>query len=129
MPFALNRGQRIHYTVEGSGPLVVLQHGLFLNAESWKQAGIVDAFNDEYCVACIDSLGHGLSDKPSDPRLYGLEQRAGDIIAVVDDLGAERVHLIGHSMGGWLSVGVAKHHSNRLSSLGVGGWHPVNGLP
>jgi pimeloyl-ACP methyl ester carboxylesterase len=59
MPFAFNRGQRIHYTVEGSGPLVVLQHGLLLNAESWKQAGIVDLLTDSYRVVCVDSLGHG----------------------------------------------------------------------
>ena len=128
MPFAIHRRQRIHYTVEGSGPLVVLQHGLLLNAESWKQAGIVDALTDSFRVACVDSLSHGLSDKPSDPELYGQEQRSGDIVAVIDDLGYERAHLVGHSMGGWLSVGVAKHHPTRLSSLVVGGWDLVNGL-
>jgi pimeloyl-ACP methyl ester carboxylesterase len=129
MPFATHRGQRIHYTVEGAGPLVVLQHGLLCDAESWKQAGFVDALTDKFRVACIDSLGHGQSDKPSDPALYGQQQRSGDIIAVIDDLGAERAHLVGHSMGGWLAVGVAKHHPKRLSSLVVGGWDPVNGLP
>jgi pimeloyl-ACP methyl ester carboxylesterase len=129
MPFANHRGQQIHYTVEGSGPLVVLQHGILMDAESWKQAGIVDALADTFRVACVDSLGHGHSDKPSDPGLYGQEQRSGDIVAVIDDLGYERAHLVGHSMGGWLAVGVAKHHPKRLSSLVVGGWDPVNGLP
>lgn len=42
---------------------------------------------------------------------------------------ASGAHLIGYSMGGWLSVGVAKHHPERLSSLVVGGWDLVNGLP
>jgi pimeloyl-ACP methyl ester carboxylesterase len=129
MPFVAHRGQRIHYTVEGSGPLVVLQHGILMDADSWKRAGIVDALTDAFRVACVDSLGHGQSDKPSDPGLYGSEQRAGDVTAVIDDLGYRRAHLVGHSMGGWLAVGVATQHPNRLSSLVVGGWDPVNGLP
>jgi pimeloyl-ACP methyl ester carboxylesterase len=129
VPFALHRGQRIHYTVAGAGPLVVLQHGLLLDAGSWKRAGIVDALTDGYRVACVDSLGHGLSDKPSDPAFYGQQRRAGDIIAVIDDLGCARAHVVGHSMGGWLAVGVAKYHPKRLSSLVVGGWDLLNGLP
>ena len=32
-------------------------------------------------------------------------------------------------MGGWLAIGVARHHPERLSSLVVGGWDPINGLP
>lgn len=129
MPFSVHRGQRLHYTVDGAGPLLVLQHGLLMSAESWKQAGIVDGLAQHFRVACIDSLGHGLSDKPSDPALYGQQQRAGDIVAVIDDLGSERAHLVGHSMGAWMAVGVAKYHRRRLSSLVLGGWDVVNGLP
>ena len=129
MPFAFNRGQRIHYTAEGSGPLLILQHGLLLSAESWKRAGIVDLLADGYRVACIDSLGHGLSDKPAGPELYRQAQRAADVVAVMDDLGTERAHFVGHSMGGWIAVGMAKYFPVRLSSLHVGGWHPSRGLP
>jgi pimeloyl-ACP methyl ester carboxylesterase len=129
MPFTTHRGQRIHYTVEGSGPLIVLQHGLLLDAASWKKAGFVDALTDQFRVACIDSLGHGLSDKPADPDLYTQRQRSGDIVAVLDDLNCARAHLVGHSMGGWLAVGMARHYPQRLSSLVIGGWDPVNGLP
>jgi len=39
MPYVTHRGQRIHYTVEGEGPLVVLQHGLFMDSESWRATG------------------------------------------------------------------------------------------
>jgi len=129
MPTVTHRGQRIEYLVEGSGPLVILQHGLLLNAQSWKETGIVNVLAQDFCVACVDSLGHGLSDKPSDPQLYSQKQRAGDLVAVIDNLGYERAHVIGHSMGGWLAVGVAKYYPGRLSSLVLGGWHPVDGLP
>jgi pimeloyl-ACP methyl ester carboxylesterase len=129
MPFAVNRGQRIDYLVDGSGPLVILQHGLLLDAESWKRAGIVDLLADGYRVACVDSLGHGLSDKPSAPERYRQAQRAADVVAVMDELGTERAHFVGHSMGGWIGVGMARYFAERLASLAIGGWHPSRGLP
>ena len=127
MPFVTNRGQQIHYTVEGEGPLVVFQHGLLSSARSWKEYGFVGALKEKYRVACVDSLGHGLSDKPSDPKLYGQRQRSEDIVAVIDDLKYDHANLVGYSMGGWMSVGVAKYHPKRLSSLVVGGWNVVTG--
>ena len=128
MPFVVHRGHRIHYTIEGDGPLVVLQHGMLMDAGVWKQGGFVDALTG-YRVACVDSLGHGLSDKPPGADHYHQEQRAGDIVAVIDDLHCARAHLVGHSMGAWLGVGVAKYYPERLSSLVLGGWDVVNGLP
>jgi pimeloyl-ACP methyl ester carboxylesterase len=129
LPFVTNRGQRIHYTVDGTGPLVVLQHGILMDANSWRDSGMLDALAGRFRVACIDSLGHGFSDKPADPELYDERQRAGDIVAVIDALGYQRAHLLGYSMGGWMAVAVAKYHPERLSALVIGGWDPVNGLP
>ena len=107
--------------------MVVLQHGFFTDARAWKHAGFLPMLTDSYRVARIDSLGHGLSDKPDDPALYTQEQRAGDIIALIDELGADRAHLLGYSMGGWMAVGVARYHPSRLASLTLGGWDPVKG--
>ena len=128
MPFVTSRDSQIHYSVEGVGPLVILLHGLLSNAKSWKRWGFVDALADDYCVACVDSLGHGHSDKPSDESLYGLEARSRDVVAVMDDLGFEKAHVLGYSMGDWLSVGVAKYHPHRLSSLIIGGWDILHGV-
>ncbi|MBO9708655.1 MAG: alpha/beta fold hydrolase [Caulobacter sp.] len=129
MPFVTHRGQRIHYTVEGEGPLVVLQHGLFMDAASWKANGVVGALADRHRVACVDSLGHGLSDKPADPALYDQVQRAGDLAAVIDALGEEKAAVFGYSMGAWMAVGLAKHHPQKISALVVGGWDLLNGVP
>jgi pimeloyl-ACP methyl ester carboxylesterase len=128
MPFAIHRGQRIHYTVVGDGPLVLLLHALLFDAESWRATGIVDMLRDRFRVVCIDSLGHGESDKPIDAKLYDQPQRAGDVVAVLDDLGCPRAHVLGHGMGGWLAVGVAKFFPEHLASLVIGGWNLVNGV-
>jgi pimeloyl-ACP methyl ester carboxylesterase len=96
MPFVSNRGQRIHYTLEGEGPLVVLQHGYLSSAADWRTCGYVDVLTGAgFQVAAVDSLAHGQSDKPTDPALYALAHRAADVVAVIDDLGVERAH--GHA--------------------------------
>ncbi len=128
MPYAENRGQRIHYEVAGDGPLVVLQHGFLMNEASWRECGFVDGLTDRFMVATVDSLGHGESDKPEDPNRYRIEERAGDIVAVIDALGADRAHVMGYSMGGWMSCGVAQHYPERLASLVIGGWDCVDGM-
>ena len=129
MPFVTNRGQRIHYTVDGDGPLVVLQHGYLSSAADWKTCGYVDVLTEAgFRVACVDSLAHGESDKPTDPDLYALPHRADDIVAVLDDLGADRAHLVGYSMGGWIAGGVATHHPERLASVTIAGWDCVRGV-
>ena len=75
----------------------------------------------------MDSLAHGESDKPTDPDLYALPHRADDIVAVLDDLGADRAHLVGYSMGGWIAGGMATHHPDRLASVTIAGWDCVQG--
>jgi pimeloyl-ACP methyl ester carboxylesterase len=128
MPVVNHRGCNIHYEVEGSGPLLVLQHGFLSNQSNWKANGYVDGFKENFTVATVDSLGHGESDKPTQPERYRLAERAGDIVAVIDALGEDKAHVLGYSMGGWLAVGLAMHYPDRLKSLTVAGWDCVEGM-
>jgi pimeloyl-ACP methyl ester carboxylesterase len=128
MRYASNRGCRIAFDVAGSGPTVLLQHGLTVHRRAWHENGYVSALADAYQVVTVDSLGQGDSDKPHDCSLYGREQRAGDLVAVMDDLGVDRAHVVGYSMGGWLAGGVLVHHPERLASLVVGGFDLVGGV-
>jgi len=128
MPFAKGRGCNIYYEVEGSGPLLVLQHGIFRDQAFWKDAGYVEALKDDFTVATVDSLGHGQSDRPAEAARYRAVERAGDIVAVIDALGADKAHVLGYSMGGWIAAGVARHFPDRLASLAIGGWDCVEGL-
>src|SRR5690349_16699202 len=99
MPFATSDGQQIHYSVQGEGPLVVLQHGFLGDASAWTATGIAQGLARRYRVVCLDSLGHGRSDKPADPARYNQAERAAHIVAVMDALGEAKAHVIGYSMG------------------------------
>jgi pimeloyl-ACP methyl ester carboxylesterase len=126
--YVTHRGQRIAYDVMGAGPAVVLQHGLFSNRRTWHD-GYARVLAETYTIICIDSLGHGESDKPADPALYARPARAGDVAAVLDAEGIAQAHFIGYSMGGWIGTGMAQFQPTRLSSIVIGGWDPRGGEP
>jgi pimeloyl-ACP methyl ester carboxylesterase len=128
MPYTESNGDRIHYTLHGEGPLLILQHGFLSNAQSWHEAGYVDVFRRNYQVACVDSIAHGQSAASVDPARYAQARRAEDIVAVIDAVGVDTAHVLGYSMGGWIAAGVAQHAPERLSSVGIGGWDCVNGM-
>jgi pimeloyl-ACP methyl ester carboxylesterase len=127
MEYAVNRGLRIAFEVAGEGPAELLQHGLLSRRTTWHANGFVEALAPEFRVVTVDSLGHGDSDKPADPRAYRRDARADDLAAVLDALQIERAHLVGYSMGGWMAAGFAARHRGRLRSLTLGGWDPVGG--
>ena len=124
VPDADNDGIRIHYEVQGAGPPLMLHHGFTISLEEWRQFGYVDALKSEYRVILIDARGHGASDKPHDPAAYEMARRAGDVVAVLDDLGIDQTHYLGYSMGGRIGYDTAKLAPHRLRSLIIGGSHP-----
>jgi pimeloyl-ACP methyl ester carboxylesterase len=124
MPYAENRGVHIYYEVEGEGSPLVLVHGFSDSLEGWREYGYVEELKKEHRLVLIDARGHGASDKPRDPEAYGLEQRPADVVAVLDDLGIERAHYLGYSLGGWIGLSLAKYAPERLYSLVIGGAQP-----
>jgi pimeloyl-ACP methyl ester carboxylesterase len=126
MPFANNQEIKIYYEVEGEGPPLVLLYGITGSIETMNQSGYVAALKDDYRLILVDARGHGVSDKPHNPEAYKLEVMVADIIAVLDDLNINKAHFLGYSMGGWLSLGTAKYAPDRLLSLIIGGYGPMN---
>jgi pimeloyl-ACP methyl ester carboxylesterase len=124
MPHAKHDGIRIHYHVEGSGPPVVLHAGFTLDMHAWYDWGYVDALAPEYQLILVDPRGHGKSDKPHDPAAYEMSLRAGDVLAVLDDLGIEQTNYLGYSMGGRIGFDIAKLAPTRLRSLTIGASSP-----
>lgn len=124
MPYAENKGMRIFYEMRGNGPAVVLLHGFGSSSAHWKVCGYASGLDKSYRVLLIDARGHGKSAKPHGPDDYTLEERLADIGAVLDATGIAQAHFCGFSMGGWLSLGMALHAPERVTSLTMVGAHP-----
>lgn len=68
-------------------------------------------------VVAFDQLGTGRSDRPTDPALWTIERYVRETETVRQALKLGRVHLLGHSWGGWLSIEYALTHPGALKSL------------
>jgi pimeloyl-ACP methyl ester carboxylesterase len=90
-------GRTIHYTVQGSGPAIVLVHGFGGSTGAWKK--LTGYLTPQYTVYALDLPGFGLSDKSADAS-YALPAQADIVCALIRKLGLEQTVLIGHSMGG-----------------------------
>ncbi|NUM54056.1 MAG: alpha/beta hydrolase [Candidatus Hydrogenedentes bacterium] len=121
-------GVRIHYTVEGQGEPVVLVHGFAANADAnWRAPGITEALAKDYKVICLDNRGHGLSGKPHDPAKYGTEF-CKDIVRLLDHLKIEKAHVVGYSMGSFITLKFVTMYPERLLSAAPcgAGWEREN---
>lgn len=89
-------GLQLHYVQLGSGPDVVLTHGIGGNLATWHFK-IVPSLWHDYCCLTYDLRGHGYSDMP--PRGYSCTHQATDLVRLMDSLGIESADLVGHSFG------------------------------
>ena len=94
-------GVKLRYIDQGAGEPVLLVHGFGNSVETWTNSGIVQALATSFRVIAFDERGQGRSDKPHDPRAYGREMTT-DIVRVLDQLGIDRAHMVGYSLGGHL---------------------------
>lgn len=114
-------GVPLHYTDEGAGEPVVLLHGFCMHADlNWRRYGIVQQLARRYRVIAMDLRGHGLSGKPHAPSAYGLAM-VEDVRALLDHLGLERVHLVGFSTGGFMTLKFLTRYPVRLLSASATG--------
>ena len=121
-------GVKIHYTVDGQGEPVVLIHGFAVSiASNWAQAGVIKSLAENYRVIAIDNRGHGQSEKPHDAAAYG-PKMMDDVIRLMDHLKIKKAHIVGYSMGGFMTEGIVTEHANRCltATLGGAGWRDPN---
>lgn len=103
----------------GHAEPVVLLQGFGGRLSHWKP--MRDALHKAgYRVLAMDSRGHGQSDKPHDPDLYGQEM-ADDVARLLDHLRLRRAHIIGYSMGGDIANRVRERHPSRVITVTMGG--------
>jgi len=113
-------GVRIRYIDHGAGTPVVLVHGFTGTIErSWIGTGVLPELARDYRVIAFDLRGHGMSDKPRDPRAY--DALGLDVIALLDHLGIERAHAVGYSLGGIIVAKLLTTHPQRFLSAVLGG--------
>lgn len=93
------RGLDFHVAEAGSGEDVLLcLHGWPQHWYEWR--AVLPALADRHRVLALDLRGFGWSDAPPDG--YDKENMATDVLAVMDELGLDRVGLLGHDWGGWI---------------------------
>jgi pimeloyl-ACP methyl ester carboxylesterase len=102
----------------GSGPAVLLLHGWPDSHRLWRhQVETLTAAG--YRTVAPDLRGFGETDRPPDVEAYSLLNIAGDVLGLVDHLGIERAHVVGHDWGAALAWAVAAFAPDRVDHLAV----------
>ncbi|EGM79402.1 Putative hydrolase or acyltransferase of alpha/beta superfamily [Rheinheimera sp. A13L] len=114
----------LHTEITGQGQAIVLIHGLF---GSYENLGVIArALAGQWQVVNLDMRNHGRSDW-HDSMSYAL--MAEDIRDTLDHLGLDQVALLGHSMGGKISMEFALRYPDRVNKLILADISPVQNRP
>ena len=108
---------RLHHQVEGpeDAPALVLSNSLGTALEMWDDQA--PALAERFRLVRFDSRGHGRSEVPPGP--YAIEELGRDVLALLEDLGLERVHFCGLSMGGMTGMWLAVNAPERIDRLAL----------
>ncbi len=123
LQYVVLHGYRRAYRMMGSGPVLLLLHGLGCDSTTWKT--VMPELAKRYTVIAPDLLGHGASDKPNaDYSLGGYANGMRDLLTV---LGIDKVTVVGHSLGGGIAMQFAYQYperSERVVLVSTGGLGP-----
>src|SRR5215831_7148215 len=114
--YAENNGVKIHYVVEGKGPLVVMIHGFPDYWATWKP--LMATLNKAgYRTAALDTRGYNLSDKPKGVAAYAMPNLVGDVAAVIAAEGQKNAVVVGHDWGAAIAWNVEFAHPELVNKL------------
>jgi pimeloyl-ACP methyl ester carboxylesterase len=114
--YAENGGVKIHYVVQGKGPLVVLIHGFPDYWATWKP--LMATLNAAgYRTAAMDLRGYNLSDKPQGVAAYAMPNLIGDVAAVIHAEGQSKAIVVGHDWGAAIAWQVAMNRPDLVDKL------------
>ena len=116
---------RLYYEEYGSGIPVVCIHGYPLDHAIWTP--LIPYLKAKARLIFPDLRGHGKSPVLSTP--YTMADMAEDILMLIDDLGLSKVLLVGHSMGGYVSLQFARSFPDRMLGLLLVASHPFSDTP
>lgn len=113
----LENHQKVNYVQQGHGQPVILTHGLAASLHDWDDL-LPELAASGYAGYALDLLGHGESEKPAHPRQYTIENTFAHFEKWINALQrTEPLILIGHSLGGGLSLMYALRHPERVRAL------------
>lgn len=100
-PFVTVSGVQLNTLRNGSGPAIILLHGLGMSAHTWD--AVATQLSDRFTVVAVDLPGHGDSPCPDDPEAFTRDAALADLDEVLATLDGPAV-LVGHSLGGYLAL-------------------------
>lgn len=111
-------GARLAYCEAGppDGEPVVLVHGYPANHRSWRHQ--IPVLAQRHRVVAVDLIGWGNSERPRSLR-FDYDTEVGRLSRALDAIGLDRVNLFGHDYGGFLSLGFAQRHPDRVARLAI----------
>lgn len=111
--FVVAGGARTRYLTAGSGPPVVLLHGLHGLAEHWQW--VLPYLTDRVTCYIPEMIGHGRTERIQSP--YRLDDYAVHVLAFMAEVGVNRAHIIGNSLGGATALRMAALQPDRVDKL------------
>ena len=105
----------VSYRIEGNGPALYMIHGIGSRKTTWNP--LVEVLKQHFTCVSYDLRGHGDSPIASTP--YNLDELVGDLEALREKLGHDKIHVIGHSLGGMIGPAYARAFPHKTLSVGL----------
>lgn len=109
-------GTRLHYTIRGEGPPVVLVHGNGSMIDELESSGLVDLVAQHYQVVVFYRPGFGYSERDADRR-WTPQAQASLLSFALERIGIGRATIVGHSWGTLVALAMALDHPDRVRGL------------
>lgn len=109
--FESTKGPLYYKVIGNSGPALLLVHGLGSSIYCWRH--LIKLLKDDFQIVAVDLWGFGNSSKYYAAEM-NLDDQIQTLMSLMDHLNIKSFHLVGHSMGGHISLWLARNHLNRI---------------
>lgn len=109
-----NQGVDLYFRTFGSGPPLIVLHGLFGSGDNWLT--LARQWSTDFTIYLPDLRNHGRSVWT---KIHDYQSMAEDVLRLMDQCGLSSAHLLGHSMGGKVAMTLALRSPGRVNSLTV----------